>query len=468
VWDAIPSVRVISVRKFLLGIVYALVAALGFSLVGSLAICLGLDPETRRVADTMAPLLGLFAGAGLAARDGSWRTGLAVGLLYVALWLLLWLYSMARWNPIEWLQLGFPRLTFSHLLWWCLSVIAAMAGARLRLRPVWFCATLTAAFALWIICADAYGHRCARLVPVPILGFNVERAAKAEDGTVVYSITMDSKSPSGLRLLPYDCDQDYEQPKRGEDANTTFLGQDLSVLVSKLNERSPDSPVICLINGGFFGESGWSVAHHEEPMVFGGQSYYPVDLLRPTDQGCFFVITNDQGRQRFAIESSITPEDVKKSEFVIGGVRPLLVDGKSLPLAPGAGGTGLRCSRTSIGWSADGSKFYVLVVKDPDGELASQIQRRMHWPQTGGWDVREVQQYWEQKDVPYAVLFDGGESTQLAILQPPGGYHLLDSGYQYSFTIGYLFQRPLVVTLPILPASEAHRGVLNYLSIRGG
>jgi hypothetical protein len=93
----------VNVGVILRGFVFAFIASIGFSLLAALAICLGLDPETRRVADTMAPLLGLFVGTGLAARDGSWRTGLGVGLLYVALWLLLWLYLMARWNPIDWL-----------------------------------------------------------------------------------------------------------------------------------------------------------------------------------------------------------------------------------------------------------------------------------------------------------------------------------------------------------------------------
>jgi hypothetical protein len=118
--------------------------------------------------------------------------------------------------------------------------------------------------------------------------------------------------------------------------------------------------------------------------------------------------------------------------------------------------------------AADGSKLHILVVHDPDGELASQIQRRLHWPQTGGWDVNEVQRYWEEQGVPNAVLFDGGESTQLVFLQPGNRYHVLDSGYQYSFTIGYLSQRPLLAAFPILPPSEGHRGVLNYLMVTGG
>jgi hypothetical protein len=89
----------------------------------------------------------------------------------------------------------------------------------------------------------------------------------------------------------------------------------------------------------------------------------------------------------------------------------------------------------------------------------------MHWTQTGGWDVPQVQQYWEKKGIPNALLFDGGESTQLAFRDSKGGFRYVDSGYQYSFTVGYLFQRPLVATFPILPPGEAHRGVLNYLYI---
>jgi hypothetical protein len=106
-------------------------------------------------------------------------------------------------------------------------------------------------------------------------------------------------------------------------------------------------------------------------------------------------------------------------------------------------------------------------VHDPDGEAASQIQRRRHQAQTGGWDVNEVQRFWEQRQVPFALLFDGGESTQLAFRDAAGNYHNVSSGYQYSFTVGYYHQRPLLFTLPILPPSEAHRGVLNYLYVTG-
>jgi hypothetical protein len=78
-----------------------------------------------------------------------------------------------------------------------------------------------------------------------------------------------------------------------------------------------------------------------------------------------------------------------------------------------------------------------------------------------------VQEFWEKRGVPYAVLFDGGESTQAAFRQPDGSYFFVPSGYQYSFTLGYFLERPLRFTLPILPPSEAHRGVLNYFYVTG-
>lgn len=154
-------------------------------------------------------------------------------------------------------------------------------------------------------------------------------------------------------------------------------------------------------NGGFFGASGYSVAHHEEPIVQDGRVLYNVDLLRPKDQGWFFAVNSSTsviaGQPRFSMLPSIPWGKLGNYQTVLGGVRPLRVDGNSIPLKPGAGATTLRCSRTSVGWSADGDKFYILIVYDPDSEAASQFQRKMHWFHAGGWDVSDVQKFWEQR-----------------------------------------------------------------------
>jgi hypothetical protein len=461
--------RGLFLRNVLRGIVYSFIAAVGFSLLASLAICFGLDAETRSVSDCAAPLAGIFAGAWLASRNGSLKTGFFIGLAYIVLWFVFWMYLMARWNFVEWVRDGIPRVTFAHLGWWLLALLAALLGSYLRRRKrSCFFGIMAVTIFIWAACAGNVARRYAILPADPMTYFHVERNGSPSDGTVAYSLTVDV-GQIGLSTLVYDCDYDYENPRHGTDSNTSFLGLNLGTLVSKLNSRLGDGHVLCAINGGFFGASGWTVAHHEEPMNTGGEVRYDVDVLRPKDQAWFFAVQSvkhiQEGQSRFVMAPSIPWNELTSYETVLGGVRPLRFEGKSLPLVPGAGGTGLRCSRTSIGWSADGNKLYILAVHDPDGEGASQIQRRMHWTQTGGWDVPQVQQYWEKKGVPFALLFDGGESSQLTFETSPGTYHELDSGYQYSFTLGYIFRRPLVATLPILPPSEAHRGVLNYLFV---
>jgi hypothetical protein len=456
-------------RQVLLGFLYTFFAAIGFSLLASLSICLGVDAETRIASDIASPLLGIFTGAWLASRNGSLRTGFFIGLIYILLWFVFWMYLMGRWSLAVWVTEGIPRMTITHLAWWGSALFAALAGGYLRRkRRVFFFSVLVGGVTIWTACVAFITHQCVNIPSDPASYLHVERDGPSADGTTSYLLTIDVDR-TGVDALVYDCDYDYEQPKRLADSNTSFLGLDLTALVRRLNSRLQDKHVVCAINGGFFGASGWSVAHHEEPMNLGGEVRYDVDLIRPKDQAWFFAINSAERwrerQPRFVMAPSIPWNQLGAYETVLGGVRPLRFNGKSLPLAPGAGATGLRCSRTSIGWSADGSRLYILSVHDPDGELASQIQRRMHWRQTGGWDVPQIQQYWEKKGVPFALLFDGGESTQLAFERSPGTYHEVGSGYQYSFTVGYLFQRPLVATFPILPASEAHRGVLDYLYV---
>jgi hypothetical protein len=463
------------VRHALLGFLYALLAAIGFSLLLSLVICLGADPEARTVSDAAFPLLGIFTGAYFASRSTSWRTGMRIGLLYAALWIGFWMYVMGRWNPFLWLEEGLTRLTISHLLWWGLAVLTGTVGGfagRIRLSGflaiiILLCLGLGIFMFVGIRPDDRMG-----VAPMePVAGYQVERQGPKFDQTTVYMLTFDFQKQNRFMVGLYDCDSDDAKPY--DDSNTSYMGQSLDGLVNKLGHQADAAhrQTLCVINGGFFGASGFSVAYHEDPIVQDGRVLYNVDLLRPKDQGWFFAVNPSTsllaGQPRFSMLPSIPWNKLADYQTVLGGVRPLRFNGNSVPLKPGAGATTLRCSRTSVGWSADGNKFYILIVYDPDSEAASQFQRKMHWTHAGGWDVRNVQAFWEQKGVPFALLFDGGESTQLAFRQAKGGYHELLSGYQYSYTLGYLFQRPLLFNLPILPPSEAHRGVLNYLYIDG-
>ena len=385
------------------------------------------------------------------------------------------MYVMGRWNPIFWIEEGIPHLTISHLLWWGLAVLIGTIGgfaARLRLRGFLAITILSCLGLLAVMFAGTRPDEQAAIAnEEPTPGFKVERLGPKADQTVVYTLTFNFEKQNRFIVGLYDCDGDDTKPY--DDSNTTYMGQSLEGLVDKLGHQAEAThrQLLCTINGGFFGASGFSVGHHEDPIVQDGRVLYNFDLLRPKDQGWFFAVNSSTsvlaGQPRFSMLPSIPWKELGNYQTVLGGVRPLRVDGNSTPLKPGAGATTLKCSRTSVGWSADGSKFYVLIVYDPDSEAASQFQRKMRWSHAGGWDVRDAQKFWEQKGIPFALLFDGGESTQLAYRQNKGDYRYLFSGYEYSYTIGYLFQRPLLLTLPILPPSEGHRGVLNYLYIDG-
>jgi len=387
------------------------------------------------------------------------------------MWVGFWMYVVGRLNPFLWVEEGLPHLSVSHLLWWVFAFAAgAIGGFASRLPLPGFLGIIAASCLVFVVLMFA-GVKSNKLIAMnqPVAGYQVERHGPEADGTIVYILTFDFQQQNRFKVGLYDCDSNDAKPY--DDSNTSYMGQSLDGLVDELSRRAEAGhrQLLCTINGGFFGASGLSVAHHEKPLVEDGRVLYNVDLLRPKDQGWLFAVNSPTsvlaGRPRFSMLPFIPWNDLGNYQTVLGGVRPLRVDGNSIPLKPGAGSTTLRCSRTSVGWSADGSKFYVLIVHDPDSEAASQVQRKMHWTQTGGWDVREVQKFWEEKGVPFTLLFDGGDSTQLAFRQPDDGFHYLLSGYQYSFTVGYLFQRPLLFTLPILPPSEAHRGVLDYLYV---
>ncbi len=460
-------------RRLLLGLLLALAASIGFSLLTSLTVCLGANPAIFQFADGFAPLLGIFTGAWIASRGGSWKAGALIGLVFVVAWLEFWMYAMGRWNPLLWMEEGLPRLTLAHLAWWGAALATGILGGLLRKIPaVVFAGILALLFAGVLIFAN---------VSLPATDFPSDRDQKGAptdeqfgpeaDGTTGYLHTFDFHNLSKLNVGIYDCDSDEAAPY--DNSNTTYMGQDLAALLDKLNDQQAIArrQILCLINGGFFGASGWSVAHHEEPLVENGRALYNVDTLRPKDQAWFFAINSPNavlaGRPRFSMPPSIPWDQLTNYQTVLGGVRPLISEGHPLELRPGAGVTTLKCSRTSIGWTADGGALFVLTVFDPDGELASAVQRKMGATQTGGWDATQVQKFWEDRHVPFALLFDGGESTQLAFRRPDGQYTIVPSGYQYSFTTGYLFRRPLRFTLPILPPSQAHRGVLNYFYIDG-
>ena len=169
------------------------------------------------------------------------------------------------------------------------------------------------------------------------------------------------------------------------------------------------------------------------------------------------------GRLHFELQPDFSPSQWQRGfETALGGVRPLRLAGTSLPLLPGNGNTRLRCARTSFGWDADGARCYLLIVEALDSEPAANYRKTHQLPQTGGFDLPQVQHYWERLGIPNAVIFDGGESTQFAY-RTRHAVHFLPSGYLTSRTIGYLNHRPIRLFIPLLPPQFNHVGAMNYL-----
>ncbi|KPJ64912.1 hypothetical protein AMK68_00055, partial [candidate division KD3-62 bacterium DG_56] len=178
-----------------------------------------------------------------------------------------------------------------------------------------------------------------------------------------------------------------------------------------------------------------------------------------------FGISKQQGPPRFHLEEAVPWEQLDRFQTAVGHVRPLRGAGKSPPLRPGPGVTRLKCSRTSLGWTADSRRFFVLIVRDPDGEIPGIRQMKAGRRQTGGWDLLQLQQFWERMGVPDAILLDGGDSSKLAYRRKADEYVSVTSGYLLSRTLGYSHDRPLRFFVPTLPAAQSQAGVMNYLYV---
>jgi hypothetical protein len=96
----------------------------------------------------------------------------------------------------------------------------------------------------------------------------------------------------------------------------------------------------------------------------------------------------------------------------------------------------MKTSRTSMGWSKDNTKLYLLIVKEPDNETVSALELRHGLAMVGGWMVSDLQKFWKAKGVWGAVNVDGGNVTQAAFLRPSGRYELLPAGSPSRLTFG--------------------------------
>ena len=441
----------------------ALVAAVGLTGWLSLGICLwGFAPETLMLGDTVAPLAALFVGGWFIGRLCDARAGWKVGALAVAFWLAAWLLLMGRFSPLAWWHDGILALNWTHLWSWTAAIFVAWLGAGLGAR---FCAKRVFGGAMLSILAALWGAQA--------LSGSSWRDLNSE----ALILARESSDGTQIRLLRYDLakvkpgiyDADFDDAKPFDDRNASWLGQAMPLVWRKI-ERLHGGQILCAVNGGFFGADFPYIARHEAPVVHDGVARYDTSVLQnswPTQNCALSWKTSAADTQLSLLPNAQFAQLTPRFDGVLGGVRALIVDGQALELQPGMGGTTLRCSRTSVAWK-DG-QIYLLSVRDPDGEKASLRADRREKAgqpdqQTGGWNVRQVQQFWAGRKMNNAVLFDGGESTQLA-LQTRTGVRMTHSSYHFTRTPFGINAKPVRFVLPMLPAFQANGGVLNYFTL---
>ena len=467
------------------GMLAAIACGALITLTASIAVCLGMNPESTYGSDAVAPYLGVVCGSALAGRmakcdqkDGrpdlraSARAGAVTGYCMGAIWFLTWCYLRARLDTDAVWHQAITRVPFSvWLAWFIAGPIGAFAGtygarargmgSLLRFKAFNLAVLITA----MLLAANAQPNGIAQLSP----GVRAETGAPSADGTIVRLVTCDFRAEPGLRLGIYDADSDDAHP--GDDRDTEYLGASPAAVFDRLRRhlgtlgRSPR----VLINGGFFGADARWTGFHIAPIVTNNRRLYDVHAYSAKwpEQSATFGVRTGNGAPQFAMLPGDRWSDLSGFETALSGVRPLRTHGRSLPLKPGPGSTTLRCSRTSIAWPDDSSKLYILIVREPDGEAASIAQKESHRRAVGGWDIHDVQQFWERRGIANAIQFDSGESTQMVTQDDGGRTAWIRSAYQLGKTVGYWRDRPIRLHIPIAPPSADVGGVLNYLYVAG-
>lgn len=471
-------------RETLLGIFIALCASVFLTLVAHFWIGVGLHPETIFAIDWLAPLLGTFSGACWVAQRASesrgWKVGFRIAFSLVILWFVAFAYLMARFDFANWPRQVFAELD-SDVFWaWSLALFFGVVGGMIgektrRKRRSNF---ILALCVLGIVPFSMQIFHWSKNDVQPNFESETQLAKGAtlrvfpptDDGTTVRFLAFNLAQNPDFIFGIYDADSD--DARTFDDKNTSWLGASLHRVLDKTQHRvGANSDVLCLVNGGFFGAQNSWTATHEAPIVVEGKLRYDAHTLEHDwpEQAGALTIQKSGARFYFGFVRQLTPQNAPLFQTALGGVRGLIIDGKAQNLKPGMGGTQLRCSRTSVGWTNDSRHFYILSVRDMDGERASLQQRAQQkigvGTPVGGWDAAQVQRFWQNIKVPNAVLFDGGESTQLAYKQSDGNHRFISSAYQISRTFGYWNGRPLRAYLPLLPPEPNHGGVLNYFYI---
>ncbi len=278
--------------------------------------------------------------------------------------------------------------------------------------------------------------------------------ARAADGTSLDLIEFDFARNPQLRFEIYDQDEDDDVPF---DNRVAYWNRGVGVVTRDLNQRfarQGNGRVVVAWNGLFFGLKNWKPrqadrAFHLAPLVLHGRilDYAP-------EPRWMFGVQTEKGKPQFRVIFRPTPAQKARFDFAAGSAQCLLLNGRALALAPypttpidekrlpatpqNAGHIPvldeIRTSRVSMAWTRNSQRFYLLFVKEPDGENGSRAAFARSLPATdrlsrGGWMLSDVQHFWmsmrHSKNVWSAINSDGGDVAQLLYTQPNDNYQFL-------------------------------------------
>ncbi len=277
--------------------------------------------------------------------------------------------------------------------------------------------------------------------PHPGLTHWVDRSSP--DGTVLDLLAFDFPANPRLRLGLYDQDEDDAVP---HDNGADYWPRGVGHITRHLNAAGRGK-VVAAWNGTFFTtdhkSGGHGIGRHVAPMVLRGKVFYNVGNHRWA-----FGVQYRDGKPEFkTIHLPDRATLAREFAFAAGGAQCLVREGRPLRLqpfpTPGAPPLRqpvpstpeeaghiptvdhMRTSRTSMAWSKDHRRFYLLIVKEPDSETASIQALRRGVPLLGGWTVADLQRFWLSLGAWGAVNIDGGEVTQMVHLRADSRYEMV-------------------------------------------
>ena len=306
-------------------------------------------------------------------------------------------------------------------------------------------------------------------------GAHLNRTTGA-DGTACELFEFDLGVNPRFSLVLYDQDQDDEKPfdnaasitrtvdrvVRDWPGGRKFVGE------GRPQDPPPTSPLprhrtgargrlapVLAWNGPFFAyeRSGPEVlGRHIGPVVLGGKVRYKVGSHRWTlgwEEGALAgSLTKSGAGSPHSMELLHRPKkaELAKFEFAVSGVQALIKEGKALrlepfpkfasqikqspvPSTPEEAGhipmvDHMRTSRTSLAWSRDFKKLYVLLVRESDHELGSKLGLKRGEAQQAGWTLADLQRFWLSLGAWGAINSDGGDVMQRWVRLPSGAEYL--------------------------------------------